>query len=78
MLDSSLTAEQVSELYEKGRCGTLDPALRHNLVLAWEDFLDAPRNGEVAVQRGTCSQWELVRGMVDEELLEHLLKDHPF
>ena len=78
VLDKTLSSEEISDLYSKGRCGELDPDLSDNVVLDWLDFLYAQRNGDVTIERGTCSQWELVRGILDEELLEHLINHHQF
>ena len=78
VLDKKLSSEEISDLYSNGRCGGLDPDLTDNVVLDWQDFLYAQRNGDVIVERGTCSQWELVRGILDEELLEHLIDHHQF
>ena len=77
VLDKKLSSEEVGKLYESGRCGELDLNLNQNVVLEWSDFLNAKRNGDVLVEAGTCSQWELVRGIL-EDLLEHLLKYHKF
>jgi hypothetical protein len=78
VLDKKLSGDEVSKLYKRGRCGGLELELKDNVVLEWTDFLDAKRNGDVKVERGTCSQWELVRGMIDDQLLEHLMGLHYF
>ena len=78
ILDKKLSSEEVSNMYQSGRCGSLDLNLQENVVLEWTDFLDAQRNGDVRVERGSCSQWELVRGMIEDDLLEHLIKHHNF
>ena len=78
LLDKKLSSEEVSKLYNKGRCGELDLDLQENVALYWQDFLYAQRNGDVVVERGTCSQWELVRGLIDDDLLEHLIEHHNF
>ena len=61
IFDKVLSAEEVTDMYNKGRCGSLDPSLFENVALQWTDFMDAQRSGGVVVRRGTCSQWNLVR-----------------
>ena len=73
VLDKKLSSEEVSNMYTSGRCSALDPNPEENLVLEWTDFLDAPRNGDVRVVRGTCSQQEMVGGLIGE-LLGHLMR----
>ena len=61
IFDKMLSAEEVAGMYNKGKCGSLDPSLLQNVSFHWTDFMDARRNGDVVVKRGTCSQWNLVR-----------------
>ena len=56
----------------------MDLDLQESIVFDWDDFLYANRYGNVKVEKGACSQWELVRGIIDDHLLEHLMKDHKF
>lgn len=76
IMNRRLTDSEISDLYEKGKCGSLGKEVRESVVIQWTDFLDAPRGGDVRVLRGVCSKWELVRGLLNEDVLDHLIQYH--
>ena len=74
----ALSATEIKNMHGSGRCKKMDVQLNSDILLGWEDILRAQRHGEMRMVEGTCSNWNMVRGLLDDDLLDHLLQFHPF
>ena len=75
ILKKKLSADEVAEMYQAGMCDY--PAPSADVLLDWEDFLDAERSGEVKEISAGCpvnkSNWSLLESFVGQEITPNLI-----
>ena len=66
-----LSAGEVLDMYQAGMCDY--PASSEDVVVNWEDFLDAKRSGEVKVVSAGCSRWDILKSFVGQEITSSMI-----
>jgi hypothetical protein len=75
-----ISAEEVVGMYKAGICDY--PADSQDIVMDWEDFLDAKRYGKVDEVSAGCSKWDILKDFEGQEispaLISYLKRHHEF
>jgi hypothetical protein len=71
ILKRKLSAEEVGDMYEGGVCDYPPPS--EDVVLDWEDFLDAKRFGKVEEISAGCSKWDILGNFMGQEISADLI-----
>ena len=74
---TELSADQIKQLYNEGRCSNYSKMFTDNTVLSWEDILSHQRTGYVTEVQFECeneddSVWDFLRS---EEFYNHLITE---
>ena len=72
ILKTKLSADKVAEMYEAGMCEY--PTRSVDVVLDWEDFLNAERSGEVKEIPAGCSKWDVLESFVGQEITPNMIE----
>jgi len=67
-----LRAQEVAAMYFDGRCSRLPSTLMHDVVVSWEEFLGASRNGAVQVVPAECGDRRNFLGKITQLLVHEL------
>ena len=78
ILKRKLSAKEVEDIYNAGFCAYPSPS--EDVVLDWEDFLDAKRYGQVEEISAGCSKWDVLANFVGQQispdLISYLKRNH--
>ena len=71
ILKRRLTSREIKDMYDAGMCDR--PVSDPDVVLTWEDFLGAERNGQVQEISAGCSVWDKLNDFVGQTVTSRLI-----
>jgi len=69
ILRRKLTAGEIKDIYEIGRCASLEHSFKKDVMISWDDFLNAKRYGKVVAVNGNCTAptaWEVLYDYIND------------
>ena len=78
-LSIELSAGQIKEMYNEGRCSNYSQTFADNTVLSWEDILDQQRTGSVTeISLGACNHTHPTEESTEESTVWEFLRGKEF